>query len=408
MAFLCTDLAWVSTELAARATGALCLERGGMVWNEAPYEPFHIQVEQLIPIGGPPGQEAMPSQGFYMSACTFNVQGIGGNHRYLEEQFEHQGYHLVMLQETKSAAGQCESSRYYRLASPADRYWGVSIWFSKRLGIFELDGTPIVPSEADLRVLVATPRLLAAQVMVGTDKIGLLAAHCPHQVQPEERDAFMRELRDVLGVMKRAQFLVCGIDLNGRLPVDQAGVTGDLEFDEPDATGTLAAEVLADMGMWAPTTFSHIHVGDSATHCHHTGAESRIDYVLLGGRAVVTEARSRVNHEIDNGSPNLDHWAVLKGKLRGLRKRMGLLRPKFDTEQMDTKEGKAIVAEACRSFRQPTWEVHPDQHCQLFQDHMLATLQKHFAKPESRKRASYIFEEVWTVRQRKQQLTWRI
>ena len=109
---------------------------------------------------------------------------------------------------------------------------------------------------------------------------------------------------------------------------------------------TLAAEVLADMGMWAPTTFSHIHVGDSATHCHHTGVESRIDYVLLGGRAVVTEARSCVNHEIDNGSPNLDHWAVeiqLKGKLRGLRKRRGLLRPKFDTEKLDTKEGKAIV-----------------------------------------------------------------
>ena len=183
VAFLCTDLAWVSTELAARATGALCLERGGMVWNEAAYEPFHLQVEQLVPIGDPPGPEAMPSQGFYMSACTFNVQGIGGNHRYLEEQFEHQGYHLVMLQETKSAAGQCESSRYYRLASPADRYWGVSIWFNKRLGIFELDGTPIAPSEADLRVLVATPRLLAVQVMVGTDKIGLHAAHCPHQVR---------------------------------------------------------------------------------------------------------------------------------------------------------------------------------------------------------------------------------
>ena len=80
-----------------------------------------------------------------MLAPSINVQGLSGNYRYIEEQFEHGGFNVVMLQETKSPGGQCKSKRYYRLATEPQRHWGVAIWFSRRFGVLNIDGFPVPP-----------------------------------------------------------------------------------------------------------------------------------------------------------------------------------------------------------------------------------------------------------------------
>ncbi|CAE7777069.1 unnamed protein product [Symbiodinium sp. CCMP2592] len=362
---LCEEnLAWVGTELAAIRSGALRVEQGEAV-------------------------------GFYISACSFNVQGLGQHHRYLEEQFDHQQYNIIMLQET--------------------RYWGVSIWVSKTHGLLQLGNKAVIPREEDISVRISSPRILAVVVRVGKTKVGLISAHCPHPQRTAERTEFLADFRNILQELRHTQcntqIMVCGIDMNGRLPLGLEGTTGDLdEFDEPDDTGELCAGIMEEAGVWAPTTFSHIHQGEPATHCHHTGSESRIDYILLGGHAKVDATRSKVNRELDNGSPNLDHWAVelaMQGRLEDPTRRPRLQRPRFDLEKMETVEGKAIIAAACASFPQPAWEVHPDQHCQQFQDHMVATLQQHFCRPDVGNKASYIPDEVWPLRQQKQHLKWR-
>ena len=145
-------------------------------------------------------------------------------------------------------------------------------------------------------------------------------------------------------------------------------VSGSLEFHDPDTAGEMAAQIMQDNGLWAPSTYEDIHVGESATYCHPNGSESRIDYVFVGGRATVAGARSWVAHEIDNGSPNDDHRAVsveLQGELQCGRPRPHLLRRRYDLDKLNTEEGRAIIANACRTFQQPGWLMHPDEHCPI-------------------------------------------
>ena len=202
---------------------------------------------------------------------------------------------------------------------------------------------------------------------------------------------FLRTVQGLLHAMKKWSLVLCGIDLNGRLPGHYDTVTGELESDEPDATGRLFAEILGDNGIWAPSTFGALHTGDSATYTHRTGAESRIDFLLLGGVATVDKVGSAVNAAIDNGSPNLDHKAVvlqLCGHLGRVAPRPRLQRLQFDREAMATEEGRQAVANICQAFRQPAWDVHPDEHCRRLEEHLQGEMAKWFPKQPGPGRAS--------------------
>ena len=411
--FLDTNLSWVSFEMAARRTGAVDIQQRAMTWSEEPYQPFRLTPEQLIPTlraeDGAPNQESGFSS-FSLRACTFNVQGLGGNHRYMEEQFEDGGYQVVMLQETKGQGGQCQTQRYYRLATESQRHWGVAIWLSRTLGMISLDGCPVMPEEANIQVQCSTPRLLVVVVQLGRRKLAILSGHCPHVERWQERNAFLDLLTTQLASLKQVHLLLCGVDLNGRLPSNYPPACGDLGFGDSDETGDRAAQLFVDTGVWAPSTFAKIHVGDPATYTHHTGVESRIDYLLVGGRATVQGARSEVDSTMDNGSPNDDHRAValeIQGVLERCGLRPRLARRKFDLDKLNTVEGKQIFAKVCESFSHPEWRVHPDEHCRQIEQHLLASLQQHFPMPERQGHASYIPDVVWAQRQRKCQLRWR-
>ena len=210
--------------------------------------------------------------------------------------------------------------------------------------------------------------------------------------------------------MKQWSLVLCGIDLNGRLPGHHDCVTGELESDEPDATGRMFAEILGDNGVWVPSTFGALHTGDSATYTHSSGAESRIDFLLLGGAATVEQVGSAVNAAIDNGSPNLDHKAVtlqLRGSLGRPAPRPRLQRLQFDREAMATDEGRKAVAHICQTFSQPAWDVHPDEHCRRLEEHLQTEMEKWFPKQPGPGRASFIPDDVWRMRQFKNQLKWR-
>ena len=410
-ALLDTNLDWVGFEMAAGRTGAIDVANRALQWSEEPCPHYPVSAEQLIPTECRLNKDdtGEPVR-FRTRVCTFNVQGLRGNYRYMEEQFDAAGFQIVMLQETKTPGGQCHSGRYYRLASEAERHWGTAIWVSKTHGMVDLDGSPIRPNEADFTTLCSEPRLLVVVVKIGSAKVGLIAGHCPHAARTEERDAFLRTLGERLAQLKPAQILLCGVDLNGRLPAGCMHVSGSLEFHDPDTTGEMAAQIMQDNGLWAPSTYEDIHVGESATYCHPNGSESRIDYVFVGGRATVAGARSWVAREIDNGSPNDDHRAVsveLQGELQCGRPRPHLLRRRYDLDKLNTEEGRAIIVNACRTFQQPGWLMHPDEHCWRVELHLEAALLEHFPRVDQRSRASYIPDIVWELRQKKCQLRWR-
>ncbi|CAE7905413.1 rngB [Symbiodinium microadriaticum] len=404
-AFLEADLSWAGISCSAAANGSLPIEQGMFTVGEPSFRPFQLTESQLIPTIDPPGDVAIaqPSQ-FRLRACSVNVQGLAGHHKYVEEQLDHMGVNIAFMQETKGHESQCCSKLYYRLETEACRHFGVAIWFHRQLGAWTHNETPVTVQEEDVEVLHHGPRLLAIVVRHGEGKFGFISGHCPDGGKTEGREEFLRTFENLLLRLKHVKLLLCGVDLNGRIPTDHRSVSGSLECGEPDANGRRCVDILDAAGVWVPATFETLHRGDPHTYCRPTGIETRIDYLFVGGTATVNGACSQVRRDFDNGSPNEDHrlsLLTLEGDLGGGKGRRRLWRPTFDSDKLATTEGQSLIAEACKSFQHPDWATHPDEHCQMIQDHIIGCLQKHFAKQSAGPRASYIPDEVWRMREAK-------
>ncbi|CAE7337714.1 unnamed protein product [Symbiodinium sp. CCMP2592] len=170
------------------------------------------------------------------------------------------------------------------------------------------------------------------------------------------------------------------------------GLNLPLEEDDP---------LKEEIGMWIPSTYQRLHVGSSATFRHLQGSAHRIDYALVGGTAMVWAAKSSVAENFDTLNSTDDHTPAVLELHGALEKHTGgdrIWRPTFDTERMLTPEGRATIAEALSAFESPSWQCHPDMHCQALQDYLLGVLQTHFGRDEAGPRASFLSADVWTVR----------
>ncbi|CAE7768865.1 unnamed protein product [Symbiodinium sp. CCMP2592] len=333
-----------------------------------------------------------------------DTYGLGNHARYIEEQCEREGYGLVFLQETKQPGGICSSRRYLRLSTDGCRHWGVAVWLRKPGGFIERNNQGVAPDEANITVVHESPRMLALRVALDGICLGFVSAHCPHAGRPQERDQFLELFGGVLAQMKKYHLVVCGVDLNGKIPADYQQVSGDYECEEPDRTGQMCARLLWENGVWAPSMFSALHKGSPWTYHHPLGGESRIDYLFIGGKAVIDATKSYVSAALDNGSPNDDHRAIcleVVGKLEQGRQRPRLQRLRFDGDKIRSAEGRKLLAAACKRFEQPTWDTHPDEHYQRVQEHLLDTLKENFAVEKVGCHASYIPDEIWELRQQK-------
>ncbi|CAE7247874.1 unnamed protein product, partial [Symbiodinium microadriaticum] len=225
------------------------------------------------------------------------------------------------------------------------------------------------------------------------------------------RDEFLATLGPLLQRLKHTNLLLGGIDLNGRPPPAYEGVTGNLEYGEPDTTGWSAVQILADAGVWVPSTYSQLHCGESATYVHPSGQQHRIDYLLVGGRARVHFVRSETDETFDNGSPQEDHTllcADLTGSTVAPHGQRKLLRPVYDRDKLLSSEGRALVRDVIAAFPHPAWGTHPDQHCVQIETYLRKALDTHFAQPQKAKRASYIPDCVWKRRDAKMQFKRRV
>ena len=399
--FLESDLGWAATEIMGRRTGALPTAPGWLQWCERPHVPSPLTPAELIPTTGRANLGDQKNCSFEMKVATVNIQGIAGNYRYIEEQCDQRSLNVVFLQETKAAAGHCTSALYTRLSSESNKHWGVAIWLHRRRGAVQIDNRPYVVQEADVSIRHQSERLLAVMINIAGKKLALVAAHCPHSSLPRERQQFLVQLRGVLVELKNVALLVCGVDLNGRVPTEFQGVTGGLEYGEADDAGWSFVDSLHNIGGWIPSTYQGIHQGDSETYRHPSGTSHRIDYVALGGRVVTQVELTEVCQEFDNGSPNVDHHLLMascRGELHSSGTGSRLWRPQYDRDKLGTEQGKKILDEALAGFVHPRWETNVDEHCQRVQNFLVDVLSRHFPARQREAKASYIPDEVWQLR----------
>ena len=357
------------------------------------WDPFRLAPDQLVPTTTTyVGRDTTSTTTFEMVVASLNVQGLSGKHRYLEEQFEEAGCHVVCLQETKGSAGVCASGAFLRLGTASDRHWGVGIWISRTLGLFTTEGRQIQIVEPDIFVVKESPRLLILELTVAGLHIVVFSGHCPHSGNRAEAAEFVEALKKALYPLRNAHLVVDGIDLNGRPPGSFETVTGDLVCGEVDETGKEAAAALHSLRMWLPSTFSQYHEGDSFTYRHPQGQRHRIDFVAQGGRAVIHQVCSAVKYGFDVGGAHDDHWPVV-AEFRGTIPQAGqntrIWRPKYDLAKIMAPAGKALVGAKMREYQPP------------FTSYVQGILERFFAQEPAGPRAEYIPESVWELRRAK-------
>ena len=358
--------------------------------------------EHIVPTtGGITPSPDSTSKSYSANVATVNIQSLRGKCKYIEEQLHARNVNVACLQETKLESGTVASQHYLRLHSRADSHWGVAIWIHRQLGLLMVDEKPLRVDENDISFLYEGPRLLVLLVTIGEIKIGLVSGHCPHASRSAERNDFLSCVAPLLRRLKRTHLMLGGIDLNGRIPANYQGVSGDLEFGDADETGWSFAAILADSGLWVPSMYSQLHCGEAATYTHPSGQQHRIDYVLLGGQAIVEKVRSEVDEAFDNGSPQDDHallWLSLQGYLEAHGQMNRLHRARYDRDKIMTAEGRTLLRQVLSSFLHPGWEISPDQHCRAVECHLQRALDTHFAIPKTSKKSSYIPDAVWQQR----------
>ena len=200
---------------------------------------------------------------FDLTVISANLQGINGKHRYLEAQFCDGEADFAFLQETKSKGGSFSSASYHRFASEHDGHWGTAVWIRR---FIKLNGSSVAVHPSDCRVLVCNPRIIAVSLKIAGSTFLLISAHLPQQSHGHEgRNVIFDCIRQAVGRVRHSAAVFLGIDANARVPCGFDSVTGDIEFGEADAYGFKLVEVLSELGLWIPATFSEHHVGSSAT-----------------------------------------------------------------------------------------------------------------------------------------------
>ena len=372
------ELAWLPVELDALRHGAMPIATGAITWSTSDFSPYQLDGTSLIPVrhhGG--GKTPLAATTFKTKIATINIQGLRGKCKYVEDQLDDLGIQLALLQETKTPSGVCMTRKYFRLHTDAASHWGVAIWIHKRLGIISTEQGPLRVEESDAQVLVDQERLLILLVQLADLRIGVISAHCSHSARAKEREEFLADFEQGINRIKSANLILGGADFNARVPVGFEGVSGDLEYGEPDEVGWKLASLLANGGIWLPSTYQALHIGESATYVHPSGRPHRIDYTLLGGSSVVQRARSELEQSFDNASPQEDHKMLglsLEGLLEPASSAPRLVRTKFDCDKILSAEGRNIV----RAFKQPAWSCHPDEHCKALENHLQGILSEFF------------------------------
>ena len=399
------ELSWIAVELDARRHHALPIFDGTLTWRPGQHDAFMLQPGDLIPVDGPGDSHSLRGDTmFEVSIATINIQGLRGKFKYVEDQLHELSIQVALLQETKSAEGVCMSQRYLRLHTSADRHWGVAIWVHRQLGLLATADGPLQVQDTDFHVIVEHKHLLIVQAQLDQLKVALISAHCPHTARQEERAGFLDRLRDGLRRIKHAHLILGGADFNARVPLSFDGVSGSLEHGDPDTGGWQVAQILADAGIWLPSTYHSLHVGDSTTYIHPSGTPHRIDYTLIGGSAVVRTVRSQVEEDFDNASPQEDHKLLklcLQGLLGASSRRTSLKRPRYDCDKLLDSASKERLRQRLRDFPQPPWQMHPDQHCKQLEDYLRDVLSTDYSLPPRKIGSSYIPEKVWKWREQK-------
>eukprot|EP00438_Fugacium_kawagutii_P009494 Skav200304 [mRNA] locus=scaffold4329:95264:100090:- [translate_table: standard] len=315
----------------------------------------------------------------------------------LDSQWHQGSVAIVGVQEARTTAGVHYSPNFAIYASGADfthtASLGCEIWIHQRLPLwYDQQGRAFSWSTSRTVVLHADPRRLVLQLAWGPFRLHVVALHAPyvggrHSLQ--EVQHWWTATTELLGTLGSTPMIIC-VDANAPLgtpATDGVGVHGA----EDSTSATLPfVQMITELQLWVPATFSHCHRGPSWTWTHPRGHRRRRDYILLNHFTREWKATSWTCFDHDTTFTHEDHVPAAV-HLRGPFSCPGLqdLAPpqRWDPEAFKNPAQCRAFQEALLSLPLPTWHVKPQDHCQLWEKQLLSLGQQFFAaKPTKTKR----------------------
>ena len=368
------------------------------------------QPPQLLPVAAVADED--PPQAFHVKVATINVLALehteqhsevgrrqGGRTARIDAQFHAAHIHAVGLQETRTAKGRFQSENYQILASGCQTtsaaHLGCELWLHKQLVVsHRADGTPLRLNDGHITVQVADPRRLIVHIDFATCTCTFAVLHAPC-LQKSQGDGhhpieriqhWWSETTDIIRSLSPSTLMWVCIDANAALATEETQFFGMHDAGRATPQTECFETFLREIQLYVPSTFAHIHHGPSHTWSHSNGNRHRIDYVLANQDAFQLTKRTSVMLDYDGSFTHDDHIPVILEAEGWVRITATPHKIKWDEDAMLDPTRCAQFQEALASLPLPTWQTHPNDHCQIYEKQLLALARQFFERKSSARR----------------------
>ena len=332
---------------------------------------------------------------------TLKLQGAVGA---LRQQAEAHGIHLMGLQETRAKTEIVVDTNYVRIIGTAEGgQGGVELWITTKIPL-KTNKSVHYFTRQDALVLHADPHLLVVSLNILGSKTICVVGHAPHRGHTHlDIQKWWHNCKGTLSPYKTGFRHLWFLDANANLDRFSpfTGSFGAANFDEG---GHGFLDICQHLDLAIPSTFDHIHYGESATMFSpmvtHTG--TRNDYIGISRELIDMCCCSWVETSLDAGHAKIDHaalcldlfWPTTKYRLPN-RKR-----------NYDRTKIALATREQWRSFFEDwpaiPWNVDVTTHTHYVENFLQQKLAKHFPKEKGAHRQSCLSENTYaTLEQRR-------
>ena len=318
---------------------------------------------------------------------------VGLRTQRLDAQWHSQKFHILGLQEARTAQGVYFSEHYKIWSSghaPEATCLGCEVWCHRTLPLATLsNGQALCLDAFRVTVLHADPRRMLVRfehdclqfTVVALRTPCLRRAHGPGQRTLDEIKNWWDETSALLDAKVVDAMVWLLVDANAPLATEETALVGGHGAEPMNPQGRLFESFIDAHQFFVPCTFDQYHKGPSATWTHPSGAKLRRDYVLVSKDVASFVMDSFVLVDHDSTFAHEDHLpACLRVETAFQVGARGQGRVQWDPLKLQDPVVVAKFQAALATLPLPTWDVNIDEHCRIFEANLLQLARQFFEK----------------------------
>eukprot|EP00435_Cladocopium_sp_Y103_P046616 s432_g13.t1 len=238
-------------------------------------------------------------------AAFFSARAEG-----LARQFADQDLHFIGLQETRSKLeGHARLHDFHVLSSSATQrgIGGIQLWVRRQI---RYEDTILHVDHGHLRILHAGSQRLLVRFSCGGLRLLLLVLHAPDVEDELALQAFWNATTAAIPSRYRSWTLLVMADANSRLGEVVSDAVDSFQADPENVKGAYFHRWMLDHALYAPQTFLQCHTGQGRTWTHSSGAQARLDYIVVPQELDASQVCTWIAEDIDLSIQKEDHACV--------------------------------------------------------------------------------------------------